>query len=78
MNPKRVGLILRFQGRGVCFFGLNEPALCIAGRIIEYLGRTSIHKIFRNVMRHYVWDVICREEVIPFLRRVVKQGKEEG
>jgi purine-nucleoside phosphorylase len=34
--------------------------------------------MFRNVMRHYVWDVICREEVIPFLHDVVQQGKEEG
>ncbi|MDY6953659.1 MAG: glycosyltransferase, partial [Thermodesulfobacteriota bacterium] len=58
-------------GRGVCFFDLAEPPLCIAGRIIEYLGRTSTHKMFRHVMRNYVWDVICREEVMPFLHHVL-------
>jgi len=60
-------------GTGVCFFGLDEPPLSIAGRIIEYLGRTSTHKMFRNVMRRYVWNVICREQVIPFLREIVGQ-----
>jgi glycosyltransferase involved in cell wall biosynthesis len=57
-------------GEGVCFFGLDEPPLFIAGRIIEYLGRTSTYKMYRNVMRRYVSDVICEEDVLPFLREI--------
>lgn len=57
-------------GEGVCFFGLDEPPLFIAGRIIEYLGRTSTYKMYRNVMRRYVSDVICKEDVLPFLREI--------
>jgi glycosyltransferase involved in cell wall biosynthesis len=64
-------------GKGVCFFGLDEPPLSIAGRIIEYLGRTSTHEMFRNVMRKYVSDVICREQVLPFLRDIAS-SRERG
>ena len=54
-------------------FGRDEPPLSITGRIMEYLGRTSIHKMLRNVMRRYVFDVICREQVIPFLGEISGQ-----
>lgn len=57
-------------GEGACFFGLDEPPLVIAGRIMEYLSRTSTHKMFRNVMRRYVWQVVCKNEVFPFLREI--------
>lgn len=63
----------RELGKGICFFGLDEPPLCIAGRIIEYLGRTNTHEMFRHVMSRYVWDVICKEDVIPFLREIAGQ-----
>ena len=65
-------------GKGVCFFRLDEPPLFISGRIIEYLGRTDTCRMFRNVMGKYVWDVICRNEVIPFLREVVGQAPMQG
>jgi glycosyltransferase involved in cell wall biosynthesis len=60
-------------GEGICFFGLEEPPLTIAGRIMEYLARTDTHKMFRNVMRKYVWDVLCKREVLPFLREITGQ-----
>jgi glycosyltransferase involved in cell wall biosynthesis len=63
----------RELGEGVCFFGLDEPPLAIAGRIVEYLGRTETHKMFRNVMRQYVWDVVCKIDVLPFLREITSQ-----
>ena len=63
----------REVGEGVCFFGLDEPPLSIAGRIMEYLGRTDTHTMFRNVMREYVWDVVCRRDALPFLREIVAQ-----
>lgn len=54
-------------GRDVCFFGLDDPPLTTAGRIIEYLARTNTHKMFRSVMKNYVLDVICSREILPFL-----------
>ncbi|MBW1739893.1 MAG: glycosyltransferase family 4 protein [Deltaproteobacteria bacterium] len=65
-------------GEGICFFRLDEPPLFIAGRIMEYLGRTDTHKMFRNVMRRYVWDVICKREVLPFLRKITSQPMRNG
>jgi len=69
----------REVGAGVCFFGLDEPPLSIAGRIVEYLGRTETHQMFRNVMQKYVWDVICKREALPFLREIVgKRVTDKG
>jgi hypothetical protein len=62
-----------FYRLGHCF-QLDEPPLFIAGRIIGYLGRTNTHKMFRNVMGKYVWDLIYRQEVMPFLRKIAGQG----
>ena len=63
-------------GEGVCFFGLDEPPLIIAGRIMEFLGRSNTHTMFRNVMRKYVWDVVFKREVLPFLREIT--GKKQA
>jgi len=63
-------------GTDVCFFRLEDPPLFTAGRIMEYLSRTNTHKMFRKVMRHYVWDGICRREILPYLREVVAQGEK--
>jgi glycosyltransferase involved in cell wall biosynthesis len=67
----------REVGEGVCYFGLEEPPLSIAGRIVEYLARTETHQMFRNVMRKYVWDVVCRQDVLPFLQEITAQAATE-
>jgi glycosyltransferase involved in cell wall biosynthesis len=64
----------REVGEGVCYFGLEEPPLSIAGRIVEYLARTETHRMFRNVMRKYVWDVVCKQDALPFLREITAQA----
>ena len=63
-------------GEGVCFFRLDEPPLSIAGRIMEYLARSNTHKMFRNVMRGYVWNVLCTKDVLPFLREIASQSNK--
>jgi len=71
----------REVGEGVCYFGLEEPPLSIAGRIVEHLARTETHQMFRNVMRKYIWDVICRQDALPFLREITGKaptGKKKG
>ncbi len=57
-------------GKDVCFFHLGDPPLAIAERIIEYLGRTNTHKMFRHVMQKYVMEVVCKRELLPFLRNL--------
>jgi glycosyltransferase involved in cell wall biosynthesis len=61
-------------GEGVCYFGLEDPPLSIAGRIVEYLARTETHQMFRNVMRKYVWDVVCRQDALPFLHEITAKS----
>lgn len=65
-------------GKGVCLFQLDEPPLSIAGRIMEYLARSNTHKMFRNVMHKYVWDVVCKKEVMPFLYEVTGKSTKAG
>jgi glycosyltransferase involved in cell wall biosynthesis len=54
-------------GTKVCFFGLNDPPLSIAGQIVEYLDRSNTHKMFRKVMKKYVLDVVYKQQLMPFL-----------
>ncbi|MBW2027517.1 MAG: glycosyltransferase family 4 protein [Deltaproteobacteria bacterium] len=63
----------REMGKEVCFFRLEEHPLSIAGRIVEYLARSSTHQMFRNVMRKHVLEVICKKEILPFLGEIVAQ-----
>ena len=58
-------------GTDVCFFRLEDPPLFSAGRIIEYLGRTTTHRMFRKVMRNHVFDVVCKREILPFIHSIL-------
>jgi len=60
-------------GEDVCFFSLDDHPLTIAGRILEYLARSNTHTMFRSVMRKYVFDVVCRREIMPFLRDIISE-----
>ena len=60
-------------GQDVCFYGLDDPSLSIAGKIMEYLAHTNTHKMFRSVMQKYVSGVICKREIMPFLRDITSE-----
>ena len=62
-------------GKDVCFFQLDDPPLSIAGRIMEYLGRINTHKMFRSVMQKYVLELVCKKELLPFLRDLTTRTK---
>jgi glycosyltransferase involved in cell wall biosynthesis len=65
-------------GTDVCFFGLNDPPLSIAGRIIEYLARSNTHKMFRQVMKKYVMDLVYKQQLLPFLEKLTDQEHRHG
>jgi glycosyltransferase involved in cell wall biosynthesis len=65
-------------GTDVCFFGLNDPPLSIAGRIIEYLARSNTHKMFRQVMKKYVMDLVYKQQLLPFLEKLTDQKHRHG
>ncbi len=58
-------------GEDVCFFSLDDHPLTIAGRIVEYLAHTNTHRMFRSVMEKYIMEVVCRREILPYLRDMV-------
>jgi len=58
-------------GEDVCFFRLDDHPLTISGKIVEYLERSNTHTMFRKVMQNYVLDVVCRREIMPFLRDIM-------
>lgn len=64
-------------GPDACFFRLDDPPLSIAGRIMEYLGRTNTHRMFRSVMSKYVLEVVCKKELLPFLQDIVALTREK-
>ena len=62
-------------GHDVCFFRPNDPPLFTAGRIMEYLARTNTHNMFRNVMRKYVLEEVCKNQLLPHFLEVVAQPR---
>lgn len=59
-------------GRDVCFFGRDDPPLFIAGRIVEYLSRSNTHQMYRHVMKNYVMERVCRDQLLPYLRKLTE------
>jgi len=68
----------REVGREVCFFGKNDPPLFIAGRIIEYLSRINTYQMYRHVMKNYVMEQVCRDQLLPYLRRITGSRDERN
>ena len=64
-------------GRNICFFHLDEPPLSIASRIIEYLGRTNTHKMFRHVVSKHVLYESCKNDLLPYLFEITDRVPEE-
>ena len=57
-------------GRDICFFHLDDPPIAIAGRIMEYLGRTNTHKMFRHIMGKYILSEVCKNQLLPYLFKI--------
>jgi glycosyltransferase involved in cell wall biosynthesis len=62
---------MEIGGEDVCFFGLTDSPEEIAKKILEFVERLKPHKMFRKVIRHYVWDNIYHEKLLPLLEKVI-------
>ncbi|NIO04418.1 MAG: glycosyltransferase [Proteobacteria bacterium] len=58
-------------GEEVCVFGPDDPPQKIAKKILAFVGEMKTQKMFRKVIRHYAWDNIYHNELMPLLTRVV-------
>jgi mannosylglucosylglycerate synthase len=62
---------LEIGGQDVCFFDVKEPPEIIAKKVFDFVQKLKPHKMFRKVMRHYVWDNIYIQKFQPFLENVI-------
>ena len=62
---------LEVGGEDVCFFDLADTPEKIAQKIMEFVERLKPHRMFRKVIRNYVWDNIYNEKLLPLLKNVI-------
>ena len=63
---------LEVGGEDVCFFDLTETPKSIAEKILAFIETQKSYKMFRKVIRHYAWDNIYHEKLLPLLERVIR------
>jgi hypothetical protein len=63
-------------GEDVCLFDPADIPETIAQRILKFVDTLRPHKIFRNVIRNYVWDNIYHEKLLPLLETVIGPYRE--
>jgi len=59
-------------GQDVCIFDLYDPPEQIARKIMAFIDGIKPHRMFRKVLRNYVWDNIYQDKILPLLTRVAK------
>jgi glycosyltransferase involved in cell wall biosynthesis len=62
---------LEIGGEDVCFFDPAESPESIARKILEFVENLKPHRMFRKVIRNYVWDNIYHEKLLPLLENVI-------
>jgi len=62
---------LEIGDEDVCLFDLVETPERIAQRILEFVEGLKPYKMFRKVIRRYVWDNIYHEKLLPLLDNVI-------
>jgi glycosyltransferase involved in cell wall biosynthesis len=62
---------LEIGGEDVCFFDPADSPESIARKILEFVGKLEPQRMFRKVIRNYVWDNIYHEKLLPLLENVI-------
>jgi glycosyltransferase involved in cell wall biosynthesis len=62
---------IEIGGEDACFFDLAEAPESIALKILEFVEKLEPHRMFRKVIRNYVWDNIYHEKLLPLLENVI-------
>ena len=61
---------LEIGGQDVCIFDHQDPPAEIARKILFFMDELKPHKLFRKVIRKYVWDNIYHNNILPLLEHV--------
>jgi glycosyltransferase involved in cell wall biosynthesis len=69
---------LEIGGKDVCFFDPAETPESIALKILEFVEKLEPHRMFRKVIRNYVWDNIYHEKLLPLLNAVIGPDRKSN
>jgi glycosyltransferase involved in cell wall biosynthesis len=69
---------LEIGGDDACYFDLAETPESIALKILEFVEKLEPHRMFRKVIRNYVWDNIYHEKLLPLLENVIGPDRKQN
>ena len=55
----------------VQYFSLSDSPDQIADKILSFIGTLRPHRMFRSIMRNYLWNDIYHHMLLPLLQRVI-------
>jgi glycosyltransferase involved in cell wall biosynthesis len=62
---------LEIGGEDVCFFDLSDTSEEIAQKILDFIEALKSNKMFRKVIKNYVWDNLYHAKLLPLLEKVI-------
>lgn len=57
-------------GEDVCFFDPEEPPEKIAKKVLDFAENLKPHRMFRRIIKNYVWDNIYHHTLLPYIKRI--------
>jgi glycosyltransferase involved in cell wall biosynthesis len=63
--------LLEVGQENVYYFSLHDSPDQIADKILTFITDLKPHKMFRHVLRNYVWDNIYQGLLLPLLEKVI-------
>jgi len=57
----------------VCFFSFEDSAENVAQKIMDLVNRSPSNRMYRHIIRNYLWDNIYRQKIAPLFERIMDQ-----
>lgn len=61
----------------VCYFSINDPPELIARKVIDFTSGLPPTKLFRTVIKNYVWDNIYEDKLLPLITGIVEEHHQQ-
>ncbi|MBW2631531.1 MAG: glycosyltransferase family 4 protein [Deltaproteobacteria bacterium] len=62
---------LEIGGNHICTFSLTDSPDRIADNILQFLSTIPTHKMYRDIIKNYVWDSIYHNHLEPLFQKVM-------
>jgi glycosyltransferase involved in cell wall biosynthesis len=56
----------------VCIFSFEESAEDVAQKIMDLVSSSPSNRMYRNIIRNYLWKNIYRQKIAPLFERILK------